>query len=55
MTDRKLEVVTTVGGTIAIILFLMSGLDTVPKLDNVLVFVGISIFIVIAAVKKLSR
>ena len=55
MTDRKLEIITTVGITTAIILFLMSGLDAAPKLDNVLVFAGVSLILIIAAIKKLSR
>ena len=55
MTDRQLESVTTVGMTAAIILFLMSGLDAVPKLDNVLVFIGVSLMLIVAAIKKLSK
>lgn len=55
MINRQVEVVTTAGVTIAIILFLMSGFDAVPKLDNVLVFVGVSIFVIIAAIKKLWK
>ncbi|MBF0252800.1 MAG: hypothetical protein HQL29_03195 [Candidatus Omnitrophica bacterium] len=55
MNNTTKTVVTTSFNTIGIILILMSAFDIMPKYDNVLIFVGISIIIVGNAINKIAK
>ncbi|MBU0571344.1 MAG: hypothetical protein KJ995_06460 [Candidatus Omnitrophica bacterium] len=55
MEEKTVKAITTVAGALGTILILMSAFDIIPKFDNVLIFAGLSCFIVAGVIKKLAK